>query len=115
MKIGFMRIPVLCAIALVVFTVAAGVASNDKPVKPAILQGKVQMIDPESSTITVDTKNGTRRLVVYGPDTKLKYGRSKGRDSSWDQVHEANYISCSGTWDEKERLHASECVHRESR
>jgi hypothetical protein len=80
------------------------------------VQGKVYMIDKDSSTIMVDTKSGARRLVVYSPDTKFKYGRSgKGKESSLDEVKEAHYISCAGTSDDRERLVAKECVYRESK
>ena len=74
------------------------------------------MTDKDASTITVELRGGLRRLVVYSADTKFKYGRSsKGKDSSLEQVHETNYISCAGTYDQKMRLVAKECVHRESR
>ena len=114
MTIRFLILPAFCLTALVALMATGG--ASDKPSKATNLQGKIHIIDKDSSTITVDTKNGSRRLIVYKPDTKIRYGHSnKGKESSWDQVHETNYISCAGTYDEKMRLVASECVHRESR
>ena len=81
-----------------------------------IVQGKVFLIDKDSSIIMVDTITGARRVVVYSPDTKFSYGRTnKGKESAIDQVQEAQYISCTGTSDGRERLVAKECVHREQR
>ena len=81
-----------------------------------IIQGKVFLIDKDSSIIMVDTKAGVRRLVVYSPDTKFRYGRSdKGLESSVLQVKEFQYISCSGKSDDGARLIAKECVHREQK
>ncbi len=91
-------------------------AKSENPPKLMNLQGRVRMIDTDNALITVDTKAGARRLVVYSPETKFIYGHSaKGKPSSSEQVRENNYISCSGTFDEKLRLAARECVHRESR
>jgi hypothetical protein len=93
---------------------ALSVVAKDKAPDLINVGGKVFMIDKDSSTIMVDTKSGARRLVVYSPDTKFKYGRSgKGRESSFDQVKQADYISCTGTSDDRARLVAKECVHRE--
>ena len=90
--------------------------AKDKSPKMTNVQGKVFMIEKDSSTIMVDTKSGDRRLVVYSPDTKFKYGRSsKGKESSSEQVKAADYISCTGTSDNRARLVAKECVHRESK
>jgi len=50
--------------------------AKDKAPNTIKLQGKIFMVDKDSSTIMVDTKSGVRRLVVYSPDTKFKYGRS---------------------------------------
>ena len=114
MTIRFLNLPGYCLTALLALTAAGG--ASDKPPKLTNLQGKIHLIDKDNSTITVDTKNGSRRLIVYRPETKIRYGHSsKGKESSWEQVHETNYISCAGTYDEKMRLVASECVHRESR
>src|SRR5262245_19441383 len=106
----------LCVVVLLGIVLALNGSAKDDASKMASLQGKVFMIDKDSSTITVDTKGGVRRLVVYSADTKFKYGHSsKGKDSSSEQVKETNYISCTGAYDEKMRFVAKECVHRESK
>jgi hypothetical protein len=108
--LGF-RVAVLLSLLLSLSMVA-----KDRAPKTINIQGKVFMIDKDSSTIMVDTKSGVRRLVVYSPDTKFKYGRSgKGKESSLDEVKETQYISCTGTSDDKARLVAKECLHRESK
>jgi len=90
--------------------------AKDKAPNTTKLRGKVFMIDKDSSTIMVDTNSGARRLVVYSPDTKFKYGGSgKGKESSLDEVKETHYISCTGTSDDRARLVAKQCVHRESK
>ena len=116
MRIRFSQMVGLSLAALAGLFVAADVAATEKDTKLTNLQGKVRMIDTDNSTITVDTKAGPRRLVVYNAETKFRYGHSgKGKESSAEQVHESNYISCAGTFDQKMRLVAKECVHRESR
>ena len=80
------------------------------------VEGKVFLIDRDSSIIMVDTPSGVRRLVVYSLDTKFRYGRNhKGTESSLAQVQETQYISCIGTFDASARLIAQECVHREQK
>jgi len=95
-----LRLGVLLSVVLILNVVA-----KDKAPNIINVQGKVFMIDKDSSTIMVDTKSGARRLVVYSPDTKFKYGRSgKGKESSLDQVKETHHISCTGTSDDRARL-----------
>ena|ERR1017187_2980445 len=116
-----MRISSSTSLGLVIalllsLALSLNVVAKDKAPNMINVQGKVFMIDKDSSTIMVDTKSGARRLVVYSPDTKFKYGSSgKGKESSWDQIREAHYISCTGTSDDRARLVAKECVHRESK
>jgi len=101
---------------LLSLVLSLSMVAEDKAPNTIILQGKVFLIDKDSSTIMVDTKSGARRLVVYSPETKFKYGRSgKDKESSLDQVKETQYISCTGTSDDRARLVAKECVHRESK
>jgi hypothetical protein len=99
---------------LLCLVLSLSMVAKDRAPKTINIQGKVFLIDKDSSTIMVDTKSGARRLVVYRPDTKFKYGRSgKGKESSWDEVKEMQYISCTGTSDDRARLVAKECLHRE--
>jgi hypothetical protein len=101
---------------LLSLVLSLSMVAKDKVPNTIMLQGKVFMIDKDSSTIMVDTRSGARRLVVYSPDTEFKYGRSgKGKESSLDEVKETHYISCTGTSDDRARLLAKQCVHRESK
>jgi hypothetical protein len=99
---------------LLSLVLSLSMVAKDRAPKMINIQGKVFMIDKDSSRIMVDTKSGARRLVVYSPDTKFKYGRSgKGKESSLDEVKETQYISCTGTSDDRGRLVAKECLHGE--
>ena len=94
---------------------AGGLAAADKP-KMMNVQGRVGMLDQKDSTITVETKGGLRRKVVYSNETKFLYGHSKdSKPGSSDQVKESNYISCAGTYDDKMELKAAQCVYREAK
>jgi hypothetical protein len=93
---------------------AFSLVAKDKAPKISNVQGRVQMISKDSSTITVE-KGSVRRQVVYSGDTKFLYGHSNNnKPGAVDQVKEGNYISCSGTF-EKTNLMAKECVYRESK
>ena len=100
--------------AAVLFYLVLGLNVIAKDKDPnMIVQGKVFLIDKDSSIIMVDTITGVRRLVVYSPDTKFRYGRSdKGQESAIGQVQNTQYISCIGKSDDGARLLAKECVHR---
>jgi len=78
-----------------------------------VVQGAVFLIDKDTSTIMVDMKTGTRRVVVVSPDTKFRYGRSdKGQESAIGEVEKTQYILCRGKVDDGGRFIANECVHR---
>src|SRR6266567_1524806 len=71
--------------------------AKDKAPKISNIQGRVQMINKDSSTITIE-KGSMRRQVIYSGDTKFLYGHSNNnKPGAADQVKEGNYISCSGT------------------
>ena len=94
-----------------------GAQSKTKPPKaPKTMnvQGKVQMMDKNTSAITV-AKGNIKRQVVYSGDTKFLYGHSKSnKPGSVDQVKDGYYISCAGTFNAKTQLEAKECVYRET-
>ena len=102
---------------MAVLFVAVGAALGAKDKSPnTTVQGTVFLIDKATATIMVDTTGGVRRVVGYTHNTKFKYGRGdKGQESMIDQVQEHQYISCRGTPDDRERLMAQECLHREQR
>ena len=116
MTIRSSDLPGLCFAALLGILLAfAGVAKEKDP-KLQNLQGKVQMMNPDNSTITVEQKGGVRRQVLYSADTKFSTGHSRGRKpGALDQVKEGSYISCSGAFNDRVQLVAKECVYRESK
>ena len=109
-----LRGPSFRVILLSLLAVLCATAKH-KPDNVAV-QGKVFLIDKNTSTIMVDTKADGRRLVVYSPNTRVEYGRSgKGREVPVDQIKPADYISCTGSLDDRERLIAGQCICRESK
>jgi hypothetical protein len=114
MRIRISSVVGLCFAVLFSFVLALNVVAKDKAPKMSNIQGRVQMIDKDSSTITVE-KGSVRRQVVYSADTKFLYGHSKdNKPGSADQVKTGNYISCGGTFNGT-KLTAKECVYRESK
>jgi hypothetical protein len=96
--------------------VATGLVAADKPSKVMNVQGRVQMLDKDSSAITVEMKGGVRRKVTYTADTKFLYGHSHdNKPGSIEQVKENHYISCAGTYNDKTNLNAKECIFRETK
>jgi hypothetical protein len=88
----------------------------DKAQEKANIQGTVQNISKDTSTITVRTTGTVTRLVVYNPSTKFLYGHSDAnKPGSVAQLKDSNYISCAGTFDAKNQLMATECVYRETK
>ncbi|HMF00490.1 MAG TPA: hypothetical protein VKK06_11450 [Terriglobia bacterium] len=83
----------------------------------ANVQGTVQNMSKETSTITVRTGTGqVTRQVMYDAKTKFLYGHSdNNKPGAVAQVKEQNYISCVGTFNDKSQLMATECVYRESK
>jgi hypothetical protein len=95
---------------------AFNIVAADKPAKMANLQGKVQMMNKDNSTITVEQKGGLRRQVMYSGDTKFNMGSSKSnKPGSLDQVKEGYFINCSGSYNDKTQLMAKMCVYREGK
>ena len=88
-------------------TLTTGVrAQETKPAakpKEDRLSGTVQMIDKNTSTITL-RKDNTTRSVVYNNDTKYTL---HNKPSSLDQVKEGRKVICLGKFDEKNRLVAT--------
>ena len=119
MRILFSRFLGLPLVALLSLVLVFSVAAQDKAPKKSKLsniQGKVQMINKATSTITV--QNGsTKKDVVYSADTKFLYGHSnKNTPGAVDQVKEGYFISCSGTFNAgKVQLTAQDCVYRETK
>jgi hypothetical protein len=90
---------------------------TEKAGEKANVQGTVQNMSKDTSTITVRTGTGqVTRQVVYDAKTKFLFGHSdNNKPGAVAQVKESNYISCVGTYNEKSQLMATECVYRESK
>ena len=90
---------------------------TEKAGEKANVQGTVQNMSKDTSTITVRTGTGqVTRQVMYDAKTKFLYGHSdNNKPGAVAQVKESNYISCVGTYNDKSQLMATECVYRESK
>ena len=117
MRVRFAGLATLCfavLLGLVPVVVAQGNQQKAAP-QQSNIQGVVQMINTNTSTITVRIGT-TPRQVVYSKDTKFLYGHSdNNKPGALAQVKQSNYISCVGTFDAKNALVAKECVYREER
>src|SRR5262249_31449484 len=61
------------------------------------IQGTVQIMDKDTSTIMVRVNANVTRQIVYGPTTKFLYGHSdNNKPGAVAQVKENDYISCAG-------------------
>ena len=84
----------------------------EKKAKEGQLNGRVQMIEKDKSTIVV-SKGPTQRQVIYNSDTKWIYGtQTRNKPSSFDELKENWYINCKGTFDGV-KLVANACRFRE--
>ena len=91
-------------------------AQEKKAQEKANIQGTVQNMSKDLSTIIVRTTGTATRLVVYNPKTQFLYGHSdNNKPGNVSQVKDSYYISCVGTFDAKNQLMATECVYRETR
>jgi len=85
--------------------------AQEKKPKLTNIQGKVQSVKKDTSTITVNTGKVTRE-VMFASDTKFVFGHSKdNKPGSLDQVKDGNFISCAGEM-HGSSLMAKECVYR---
>jgi hypothetical protein len=80
------------------------------------LQGTVQNMNKDTSTIMVRVNATVTRQILYSSTTKFLYGHSdNNKPGAVAQVKENNYISCAGTVNTKTQLLATECVYRETK
>jgi hypothetical protein len=120
MRVRFSSLIALSIGILLSLVLALSLGAADKPKKAkaeklSSVAGRAQMINKDTSTITVENKN-IRRQVLFSGDTKFLYGHSKkNKPGMADQVKEGNYISCAGKFNEKTQLVASTCVYREQK
>jgi hypothetical protein len=110
--VGFLSIPDLAGQAP-----KADKAADKKGAGKANIQGTIQNMSKETSTISVRVGSGTvTRQVVYSPSTKWLVGHSNdNKPGALAQVKVTNFISCVGTFDAKSQLLADQCVYREGK
>jgi hypothetical protein len=82
-----------------------------KPAKPDRLDGRIQMINKDSSTITLE-KGTIKRQVVYSGDTKFTY---RNKPSSMDEVKEGRRVIVLGKFNDKAQLVATRIDVREGK
>jgi hypothetical protein len=112
--VGFLSIPNLAAQDK---AQKAEKAADKKGAEKANIQGTIQNMSKETSTITVRVGSGTvTRQVVYSPSTKWMVGHSNdNKPGALAQVKVTNFISCVGTFDAKSQLLADQCIYREGK
>jgi len=109
-----LSIAVLLGLALTSNAIAQGKA--EKKAEQANIQGTVQNMSKDTSTITVRTTGTATRQVVFDAKTKFLYGHSdNNKPGAVAQVKDNYYISCAGTFNAKNQLQATECVYREAK
>jgi len=115
--LGLISMPNVAAQEKAQKAVKADKADKKGAAEKANVQGTVQNMSKETSTITVRTGTGqVTRQVMYDAKTKFLYGHSdNNKPGAVAQVKEQNYISCVGTFNDKSQLMATECVYRESK
>lgn len=114
---GFASVVALATLFAIPNVIGQGKAQKaDKGQEKANIQGTIQNMSKDTSTITVRTTGTVTRLVVYNAKTKFLYGHSdNNKPGNISQVKVTNYISCAGTFDAKNQLMATECVYREAK
>jgi len=75
------------------------------------LEGRVQSVKKDTSTITIKTKENVLRIVVYSVDTKFTMRNQPG---SLDQVKDNARVICLGKFDKDGRLMATRIDVREA-
>ena len=106
----------LCFAVLLSFVLAVSAVAQDKGKKAAQenIQGTVNLIAKDKSTITVDTGTAQRQ-VMYSPATKFMVGHSDdSKAGTLYKVQMGYYVSCSGAMD-KGVLLATTCLYRDKK
>lgn len=73
------------------------------------LSGRIQMINKDTSTITL-VRGNVKRSVVYSPSTKITY---QNKPSTMEEVKEGRRVIVLGKFDEKAQLQATRIEIRE--
>ena len=92
------------------FTLAAA-DKKPKPPKEDRLSGRIQMMNKDTSTITLERGN-IKRQVVYSADTKITY---RNKPSTMDEVKEGRRVIVLGKFNDKAQLMATRIDVREGK
>ena len=76
------------------------------------LSGTIHMINKDTKTITLRTRNNVQRQVVYDDNTKVTYRNKPG---TWDDVKEGRRVIVLGKFNDKTQLMASRVDVREGK
>ncbi len=94
----------MLTLALAIQASAQANKAKDKP-KQDRIDGRVRMINKDTSTITVrERRTNAERPVVYNDATKFTFRNKPG---SLDDVKDGRRVICLGKFDEKARLIAT--------
>ncbi|HWQ53810.1 MAG TPA: DUF5666 domain-containing protein [Bryobacteraceae bacterium] len=88
---------------------APGKAEAKKKIAGDRLSGRIQMINKDTSTITL-ARGTVKRTVLYSPNTKITY---QNKPSTIDEVKEGRRVIVLGKFDEKAQLQATRIEIRE--
>ena len=115
--VGLVSMPQLAAQEKAQKAQKAEKADKKGGAEKANVQGIVQNLSKDTSTITVRVGNGqVTRQVIYDAKTKFLYGHSNdNKPGAVAQMKESYFVSCAGNFNDKNQLMATECVYRESR
>lgn len=94
------------------FNAVAQEKAKGKASKEDRLSGRIQMINKDTKTITLDTKGNVKRQVVYSDSTKITY---RNKPSSMDEVKEGRRVICLGKFNDKTQLEATRIDVREGK
>ncbi len=102
----------LC-LAVAVPVLAQKKAGKKGDSKDQRLDGRVVMVNKDTSTITVrDRRTNAQRQVVYDASTRFTFRNKEGK---LDDVKDGIRVICLGKFDDKARLMASRVDIREGR
>jgi len=93
----------LFAVLALSLALAVPLKAQEKKSKPDRLDGRVQMINKDTSTITLRIDQA-QRFVIYDKNTQFTY---RNKPSSLDEVKDGRRVFCLGKFDDKARLIAS--------
>lgn len=122
MRFSLTCLGALSIAVLLSFTSTQNLAAQEKKAqkseqKKSNIQGTVANMSKDTITVRLsDSASPVTRQVVYDSKTKFLYGHSNdNKPGDISKVKMQNFISCEGTFNDKQQLMAEACVYRESK